>query len=121
MTQLLSKYLKPSMTRAQARDAAHGRSMRVLGDGQSTVAFSFRIIPEVSFSPLDDPYTVIQKAQVPEEQRVLRISTNETGMRTTIAIAMLYPDDPFAPKVYETMELVDGFACVNGAASSLHL
>jgi len=108
---MLRSILNERMTRDQARRSL---TMPQLGNGQSTTAYTITcdIAPEINFSVLSDPYAIMQAAQVQTEQRVLRISTNETGMRTTIAIAMKHQDDPFAPRIYETMELQDGFACI---------
>lgn len=106
----LSRHFNPGMTRDVAKTVAE-RMGKYLGSGISTVAYRVMVqeeLPEIGIAPIDfnaPMHPMVNRA----EPRVIRVSKNEAGIRATFEVAMANQDDPWAPKVYDMMDIRDGF------------
>lgn len=107
---VLSRFVEPSMDRHQAREHLSRQGPR-LGEGIATWAYKVKVaVPHkfeqgvVSVAELDAACNGVRHS----EDRCLRISAPEKGSRAVVEIAMKHQDDPWAPKVFDVMELRNG-------------
>lgn len=114
MDSILSRVAGPSVTRVDARQAIEQRGARFLGKGQATLAYGLkvRLMPKLNFPDIHEPFDqrLPDLIEAIEEEHVLRVSRNDPGGRATLEIAMKHQDDPYAPKVYDIVDLRDGWA-----------
>lgn len=100
------------MTVETAKRHAERLNARYLGNGMSTTAFrvSWAERPEYMYAPMPPINfgAAMPDYRIQREDRVIRVSDMNLGGYLTYKAARQFPDDPYAPKVYDMMLIQGG-------------